>query len=84
MLNTFRDSSRFKSSFKNGAADDEWQRAYFHDFFKTAHRNKANDMPLERYRRGASFSYLSFSLIRYGLRAVSNLLNRGTLFFKKN
>ena len=39
-------------------------------------------MPLDRYRRGASFSYINFSLIRYGLRAVSNLLNRGTLFFK--
>ena len=33
------------------------------------------------YRRGTSFSYLLFSLIRYGLRAVSNLLNRGILFF---
>ena len=37
---------------------------------------------MDRYRRGASFSYLLFSLIRYGLRAVSNLLNRGILFFK--
>ena len=39
-------------------------------------------MPLDRYRRGASFSYINLSLIHYGLRAVSNLLNRGTLFFK--
>ena len=29
MLNTFRDFTRFKSSFKNGAADDEWQLAFF-------------------------------------------------------
>ena len=40
-------------------------------------------MPLDRYRRGASFSYINLSLIHYGLRAVSNLLNRGILFFKK-
>ena len=39
-------------------------------------------MPLDRYRRGASFSYINLSLIRYGSRAVSNLLNRGILFFK--
>ena len=39
-------------------------------------------MPLDRYRRGASFSYINVSLIPYGLRAVSNLLNRGILFFK--
>ena len=38
-------------------------------------------MPLDRYRRGASFSYINLSLIHYGLRAVSNLLNRGILFF---
>ena len=38
-------------------------------------------MPLERYRQGASFSYILCFLIRHGLRAVSNLLNRGTLFF---
>ena len=54
----------------------------FSRFFKTACRNEANDTPLDRYRRGASFSYINVSLIRYGLRAVSNLLNRGTLFFK--
>ena len=53
----------------------------FSRFFQTACRNEANDTLLERYRRRASFSYLLFSLIRYGLRAVSNLLNRGTLFF---
>ena len=35
---------------------------------------------MERYRRGASFSYLLCFLIRYGLRAVSNLLNRGIFF----
>ena len=40
-------------------------------------------MPLDRYRRGLSFSYLLCFLIRHGLRAVPNLLNRGTLFFKK-
>ena len=39
-------------------------------------------MPLDRYRRGASFSYINVSIIHYGLRAVSNLLNRGILFFK--
>ena len=39
-------------------------------------------MPLDRYRRGASFSYINLSLIHYVLRAVSNLLNRGILFFK--
>ena len=33
MLNTFRDSTRFKSSFENSAADDEWQRAFFRVFF---------------------------------------------------
>ena len=37
---------------------------------------------MDRYRRGASFSYINLSLIPYGLRAVSNLLNRGILFFK--
>ena len=37
---------------------------------------------MDRYRRGASFSYINLSLIHYGLSAVSNLLNRGTLFFK--
>ena len=37
---------------------------------------------MDRYRRGASFPYINISLIRYGLRAVSNLLNRGILFFK--
>ena len=37
---------------------------------------------MDRYHRGASFSYINLSLIRYGLRAVSNLLNRGILFFK--
>ena len=50
-------------------------------FFYTACRDEANDTPLDRKRRGASFSYIKFSLIRYGLRAVSSLLNRGTLFF---
>ena len=39
-------------------------------------------MLLERYRGGASFSYINLSLIHYGLRAVSNLINRGILFFK--
>ena len=38
---------------------------------------------MDRYRRGASFSYINVSLIPYGLRAVSNVLNRGILFFKK-
>ena len=37
---------------------------------------------MDRYRRGASFPYIKLSLIRYGLRAVSNLLNRRILFFK--
>ena len=37
---------------------------------------------MDRYRRGASFSYINVSLIPYSLRAVSNLLNRGILFFK--
>ena len=37
---------------------------------------------MDRYRRGASFSYINLSLIRDGLRAVSNLLNRRILFFK--
>ena len=37
---------------------------------------------MDRYRRGASFSYIYLPLIHYDLRAVSNLLNRGTLFFK--
>ena len=37
---------------------------------------------MDRYRRDASFSYINLSLIPYGLRAVSNLLNRGILFFK--
>ena len=37
---------------------------------------------MDRYRRGASFSYINLSLIHYGLRAVSNLLNRGILVFK--
>ena len=50
--------------------------------FLTACRNEANDTSLERYRQGASFSYLLSFLIRYGSRAVSNLLNRGILFFK--
>ena len=40
-------------------------------------------MPLDRYRQGASFSYINVSLIPYGLRAVANLLNGGILFFKK-
>ena len=53
----------------------------FHVFLYTACRNEANDTSLDRYRRGASFSYINLSLIHYGLRAVSNLLNRGTLFF---
>ena len=39
-------------------------------------------MLLDRYHRGASFSYMNLSLIRYDLRAVSNLLNRGILFFE--
>ena len=37
---------------------------------------------MDRYRRGASFLYINFSLIRYGLRAVSNLLNCGITFFE--
>ena len=37
---------------------------------------------MDRYRRGASFSYINLSLIHYGLRAISNLLNRGILFFE--
>ena len=36
---------------------------------------------MDRYRRGASFSYINVSLIPYGLRAVSNLLNHGILIF---
>ena len=56
MLNTFQDSTQFKSSFENGAAHDEWQRALFRDFFQTARQNEANDTPLEIYHRGASFS----------------------------
>jgi hypothetical protein len=77
----FRDSSWFKSSFENCAAHNEWQRAFFRVFLETACRNEANNMPLERYRRGTTFSYVLFSLIRYGLRAVLNLLNHGNLFF---
>ena len=37
---------------------------------------------MDRYHRGTSFPYINISLIRYGLRAVSNILNRGILFFK--
>ena len=40
-------------------------------------------MPLERYRRDATFSCRTHSLIPYGLRAVANLLSGGILFFKK-
>ena len=50
--------------------------------FLTACRNEAKDTPLERYRRGAYFSYLLFSLFRYGLRAVLNLVNREIVFFE--
>ena len=73
---------RFLVNFENRAADDEWQRPFFVKCLRTAGRNDSNDTPLERYRRGASFPYVLFSLIRYGLRAVLNLVNREILFFR--
>ena len=63
------------------AAAVEWQRPFFTKFLQTAGRNDSNDTPLERYRRDGTFSCRTHSLILYGLRAVSNLLNCGTLFF---
>ena len=55
---------------------------FFLKFLQTVCRNDSNDMPLDRYHRGTSFSYINVSLIPYGLRAVSNLLNHRILFFK--
>ena len=78
MLNTCQDSTRFRSSIENGAAHDEWQRAFFRLFFLTPRRNEANDTSLVRYNRGASFLYVLFPLIRYDLRAVSTTRNMST------
>ena len=39
-------------------------------------------MPLERYRRGATFSYRTLSLIPYGLRAVLKIRKRGHSIFR--
>ena len=49
-------------------------------FLQTAGRNDSNDTLLERYRRDTTFSCRTLSPIPYGLRAVSNLLNREILF----
>ena len=46
---------------------------FFANFFWTAGQNDSNHTPLERYRRDATFSCRTLSLIPYGLRAVSNL-----------
>ena len=54
---------------------------FFAKFLRTAGRNNSNHTLLERYRREATFLCRTLSLIPYGLRAVSNLLNRGILFF---
>ena len=55
---------------------------FFVKILQKVGRNDPNDTPLERYRRRTSFSYLLFFLIRYSLRAVLNLLNRGIVFFE--
>ena len=55
---------------------------FFMKFLQIADQNDPNNTPLERYRRGATFLYILLFLIRYGLRVVSNSLNRGILFFK--
>ena len=82
MLNTFRNFLRLRAISKIVRRMTSGSERIFVIFSKPLIRIK-NDTPLERYRRGAYFSYLLFSLIHYGLRAVSNLLNRGILFFKK-
>ena len=56
--------------------------AVFLKFLQTGCRNDSNDMSLDRYRRDVTFSCRTHSLIPYGLRAVSNLLNHGILFLK--
>ena len=81
MLKYFWVSLRFLVNFENHAADYERQRAFFANFFQTAHRNDSSDTPSERYRRGATFSCRILYLIPYGLRAVSKLTKCGHLFF---
>ena len=56
--------------------------AVFHKFFQTARRNDPNDTLLERYRRDATFSCRTLSLIPYGLRAVLNLPKHGYSVFR--
>ena len=63
-------------------ADDEWQLLVFTNFLQTAARNDSNDTSLERYRRGATFSCRTLSLILYGLRAVLNLPKCGHSVFR--
>ena len=78
----FLDSLRFLVNFENHAPDGERQRPFFMKFLQRADRNDSNHTPLERYRRGATFSCRTLSLILYGLRGISNLPKCGHSVFR--
>ena len=56
--------------------------AIFHEILQIGCRNDSNDMALERYRRDATFSCRTLSLIPYGLRAVLKLPKCGHSVFR--
>jgi hypothetical protein len=76
ILSIFRNSGWFKSNFKYGKklfCGFSIFGHYFDWHFQTVYPIDANDMALESYRLGATFSFWSYLRISYHLRAVLNI-----------
>ena len=50
---------------------------FFHCFLQTVYRIDANDTTLESYGKCATFAYIKFFLIPYGLNTNSNTVKIG-------
>jgi hypothetical protein len=78
ILSIFRNSGWFKSNFKYGKKLFRGFSIFGHYFdwhFQSVYLIDANDMALESYRLGATFSCWSFLHISYHLRAVLNIVD---------
>jgi hypothetical protein len=76
ILSIFRNYGWFKSNFKYGKKlfrGFSIFRYYFDWHFQIVYPIDANDMALESYGLGATFSFWSFLRISYHLRAVLNI-----------
>jgi hypothetical protein len=78
ILSIFRNSGWFKNNFKYGKKLFRRFSIFGHYFdwhFQTVYPIDANDMALESYGLGVTFSFWSFLRISYYLRAVLNIVD---------